>query len=90
MLSSNLFKLSDTIQVLHYQNEIAGPVKENENLNSLHDVVFFHTKNTKFWNNGTLPPWHSLKKSYINLRVMNVCEPTNNIKFNENWLGERQ
>jgi hypothetical protein len=26
--------------VLYYQNEIVGPVEENENLNSLQDVVF--------------------------------------------------
>jgi hypothetical protein len=44
VLSSNLFKLLDTNQVLHYQNEIVGPVEGYEKLNSLHDVVFSYQK----------------------------------------------
>lgn len=65
MLSSNLFKLSDTIQLLHYQNEIVGPVEGNENLNSLHDVVFLYQeyKILKQWH---FTPMTQLEKNSYN------------------------
>lgn len=84
MLSSILFKLSDTIQVLYYQNEIVGPVEGNDNLSSLHDVVFSYQeyKVLKQWH--FIPMTQLEKIATVNLGVMNVCELTYDIKFNEN------
>jgi hypothetical protein len=59
-------------------------VEGNENLNILHDVAVSHQefKILKQWHFTTMT--QLVKIAAVNLTVMNVCEMTNNIKFNEN------